>query len=199
MMRLAVSQRIVRLSGRAEELETLDKRLVEFLWRLGVLALPVPNGLGTELVSWFREVNPDGLVLTGGGDVGDEPQRDQAEDFLFSEAQKGGQPVLGICRGAQKIALSLGGRLGHVGGHVGVDQQLISKVPLRSGKCFHELGLHELPPGLDALAKSRDGLIEMFAHQTLPLVGVMWHPERSELFDENLIQLLGSRLGFPGR
>jgi gamma-glutamyl-gamma-aminobutyrate hydrolase PuuD len=178
-------------------LETLDTRLVEFLWRLGVLALPVPNGLGKDLTGWLLEAGPEGLVLSGGGDVGDEPRRDQAEDLLLCAAEKAGHPVLGICRGAQKIALTLGGEVKEISGHVGADQQFVSDIALAPGKCFHELGIRKLPPGLEALAKSRDGFVEMFAHQSRPWFGVMWHPERSEHFDENLIQFLKSTMGIP--
>ena len=67
----------------------------------------------------------DGLLLTGGGDVGPDrygcpaaaetagvdPGRDASEAALLAEAIAQGLPVLGICRGAQLLNVALGGSL----------------------------------------------------------------------------------------
>ena len=67
----------------------------------------------------------DGLVLSGGGDVGAEnyggdvdisrdvnPARDEFELRLLALAEDRGMPVLGICRGAQLLNVHRGGTLG---------------------------------------------------------------------------------------
>lgn len=74
----------------------------------------------------------DGLLLTGGGDVGPgnydcaphpqttgvDPDRDRAELALAEAAMSQGLPVLGICRGAQLLNVALGGSLvQHVADH----------------------------------------------------------------------------------
>jgi len=66
----------------------------------------------------------DGLVLTGGADVGPElygverepltdtrPDRDAAEMRLVRRALELDMPVLGVCRGMQLLAVAAGGRL----------------------------------------------------------------------------------------
>jgi len=67
----------------------------------------------------------DGLVLTGGGDIGPElygaardPETGPADDLrdrwelaLVSAARDAGIPVLGICRGAQVLNVAFGGTL----------------------------------------------------------------------------------------
>ena len=77
---------------------------------------------------WPPDVLDDsvqGLVLTGGGDVGAEryggdpavtldvkPARDEFELALLREAGDRGWPILGLCRGAQLMNVWLGGTLG---------------------------------------------------------------------------------------
>ena len=67
----------------------------------------------------------DGLVLSGGGDpdaffFGEDalpaqgevqPQRDAMELYLVRRALQDGIPLLGICRGAQLMAIAAGGAL----------------------------------------------------------------------------------------
>lgn len=78
----------------------------------------------------------DGLVLTGGADVGPDrygaqphpltqaqPWRDDHEFTLFAAARARGLPVLGICRGLQVVNAALGGTLHqHVPEVLGTDR-----------------------------------------------------------------------------
>ncbi len=72
---------------------------------------------------WMQDI--DGLLLSGGGDVGAEhyngdasvsqdvnPARDDFELALLELADREGMPVLGICRGAQLLNVHRGGTLG---------------------------------------------------------------------------------------
>ena len=77
----------------------------------------------------------DGLLLPGGGDLAPERlgcdsalcrdvnrNRDERELQLCDQFLKQNKPILGICRGAQVLALALGGSLTpHVDGHGGND------------------------------------------------------------------------------
>jgi len=78
---------------------------------------------GTDVSDWMEGI--DGLLLSGGGDVGaihyggDEnisrdvnPARDDFELDLLAAADRAGMPVLGICRGAQLLNVHRGGTLG---------------------------------------------------------------------------------------
>jgi putative glutamine amidotransferase len=77
----------------------------------------------TDADDWMEGI--DGLLLSGGGDVGaihyngDEsisrdvnPERDEFELALIAAADSKGIPVLGICRGAQLMNVHRGGTLG---------------------------------------------------------------------------------------
>ena len=70
------------------------------------------------------DLNYDGLLLTGGGDIfpqhygqemdGSQPpdhQRDEAELALAKAYLEAGKPILGVCRGHQLLNVALGGTL----------------------------------------------------------------------------------------
>jgi putative glutamine amidotransferase len=53
----------------------------------------------------------DGLVLAGGVDVGDDPERDAYEIALGTRALERDLPLLGVCRGMQVMNVAAGGTL----------------------------------------------------------------------------------------
>ncbi len=155
----------------------------------------------------------DGIMFTGGSDVepalyGEEPhptssvkpERDRAELMLMRAALAADLPLLGICRGAQLLAVAYGGRLHqHLPDVLGHDnhrpsggakfgwhqvrlkpgsrahQLLGDEVPVNS---FHHQGVKD-PGGLTPTGWCPDdGLIEAVEDPAKPFViGVQWHPE----------------------
>lgn len=145
----------------------------------------VPPGAGTDLLDVV-----DGMVLTGGDDLGVDPDRDAEEAALVHAAGAAGVPLLGVCRGLQVLAVALGGRLGDVPGHVHPARGHV--VTTRPGSVVHGLlgaavttsALHQqavVDPGPDARATAwaMDGTIEAVepADPAVPALGVQWHPE----------------------
>jgi putative glutamine amidotransferase len=85
----------------------------------GRAVLLPPDDLDTDVLRML-----DGLVLSGGPDLGPElygaepepqtdtrPQRDSAEMRLTRAALEADLPVLGVCRGLQLLTVAAGGRL----------------------------------------------------------------------------------------
>lgn len=143
-----------------------------------------------------------GLLLSGGGDV--EPARygarrlpsdevdetRDAEEFALIEAfERRRKPVFGVCRGVQVLNVYYGGTLRQeVPGHADGVCHLVYAAEgtmLRNlcGECFetnswHHQAIGTLAPGLLAAATAEDGTIEAAKHESLPVFGVQWHPER---------------------
>lgn len=190
---VALSQRVDRYPDRNEVRDAVDQALVQWLGRVGFVAMPVPNVLGTEgLASWLSVVNPAAVVLSGGNDIGTETQRDNTERALISWGMEQERPVLGICRGMQMLAVHAGSRLKTVQGHVRTRHDL--PPPFGNVNSYHDLTLDGLPDGFEALAHSEDGEIEAMRHRTRPIVGWMWHPEREADFDRGHIELAAAFL-----
>jgi gamma-glutamyl-gamma-aminobutyrate hydrolase PuuD len=150
----------------------------------------------------------DGLLLTGGPDVGDDAARDTWELALLDAALARDLPVLAICRGLQLLDVACGGTLhahvpdvvGHKGhrpkgGEYGTTHVKItpdSKVAALLGDavdvpCHHHQSIDQLGAGLAVVGAAEDGIVEAIeARDRGFVIGVQWHPEDGDdprLFD----------------
>jgi gamma-glutamyl-gamma-aminobutyrate hydrolase PuuD len=212
-----------RVSGWTDASHAVPAQYVAALSRAGarpvVLAAPDPAPAG-EILAPF-----DGLLLIGGGDVEAhqyglephpaeylEPDRDELELALATEAVRSGLPTLAVCRGAQVLNIALGGSLHqHLPdlplsvehGQAPVGDAVDHPVCVAEGTTLSELcgpalaacnsqhhqGIDRLGAGLVAVGWSEDGLIE--AVETVGpdgrrmgwVLGVQWHPERTAADD----------------
>jgi len=169
-------------------------------------------GAGVETISprQINQVNKilekvDGVLFSGGADIGDDEPYDKLSFNVIKEAEKRNMPVLGVCRGMQLIAINHGGTLTthdddpdlfmrhkassfSLAGH-NINIKADSKLNqiFRTQK-IHVNSLHhqsvENPGDLYVSATSDDGTIE--AVESLGhnfIIGVQWHPELRALFN----------------
>lgn len=184
---VAVSQRVDSFSERNETRDALDQRLIDWLTRCGYVPVPVPNGLGDSIRGWLMTLRPSALVLSGGNDIGQYPERDETELALLSYAKELTLPVLGICRGMHMMAHWAGATLHQVSGHVRTRHQLSGQISTEVNS-YHNYSLTDRPSDFDVIARSEDSEIEAISHRSLPWEGWMWHPERETEFSQHDIQ-----------
>ena len=71
--------------------------------------IPIPISTSTlkyfSLTEYLEYIQPDGILLSGGNDIGEVKLRDKLEFQLLSWALKN-IPIFGICRGMQIINVS---------------------------------------------------------------------------------------------
>lgn len=130
-----------------------------------------------------------------------DPVRDAFEVPLARAFIAAGKPVFGICRGAQVVNVAMGGTLyqdiPEQLGFVHFDWKLRHFVQAAEGSALYRLfgerfrvnsthhqGIRDLAPGLRATAVSPEGIIEAFEHESLPVLGTQFHPERLTLTDD---------------
>lgn len=196
MRRILVSQRVDILFDRSERRDALDQKLTALLSFIDAIVLPVPNYLvqNNKLCAWLLENNADGVVLSGGNDLGEAPERDETEFQLMNYAKLHKKPLLGICRGMQIMAAYEGIGLIPVKGHVRTKHKLRGEIEGEVNS-FHNFSIETCPNSYRCLAYSEDQHIEAIRHNELPWEGWMWHPERSPIFSQldlrRLIALLG--------
>jgi putative glutamine amidotransferase len=137
----------------------------------------------------------DGLLLAGGGDYGECPERDEVELTLASRALERDLPFLGVCRGMQLMNLVRGGTLvpdvpnhritpGAFGDH---DVRLrggslaarAAGETLHASKSHHHQAIDRVGEGLEVTGwASVDDLPEAIEDPSRRFaLGVQWHPE----------------------
>lgn len=193
MKLIAVSQRIDAIKSRNEIRDSLDQKYVELLNKCGYLAIPIPNYYKSlkakqeknknQIEQWFKKIKPDGILLTGGNNIGEFEDRDKTEIEIIKICKQKKIPLLAICRGMQLLAFSSGIKLTKVSGHVGLKHQVIGEIN-QEVICYHNYSINKVPKDFHIIAKSKDGLIEAIKHNKLPWEGWMWHPERLDRFTD---------------
>lgn len=187
---IAVTQRVDYLETRKETRDSLDQNLVRFLLHLGAWPLIIPNSLPlNELRHYLSHFEIDGVLLSGGNNIGEKLDRDETEHALLSYAQERKLPVLGICRGMQMLAFFSGTSLKKVSNHAKTFHQLQPKLDNdqffpKKVNSYHDFSLSKCPDGYHVTTSSQDNEIESIKHKSLNWEGWMWHPERNDNFDE---------------
>ena len=152
--------------------------------------LVVPGGKGIH-PSRYGGTFKEQWVIPGATNI----PRDEMEFAVFEEFYKRKKPIMGICHGFHLINVALGGSLilnfpPSVGEeHVNGCDHMVNAVP---GSLVHRLfgdrfevnsyhrnTLDRIGDGIIITSRSDKGIIESFEHETLPIYGYQWHPERA--------------------
>lgn len=124
-----------------------------------------------------------------------DPERDKFEMKLIPEFLKRKKPILCICRGIQVINIYMGGDIYQdllaQCGYVHSNTKIRHDVYAEPGTFLYELfgekfktnsthhqAVRKLAPGFKIAARSTEGVVEAIEHETLPIYGCQFHPER---------------------
>ena len=197
-----MSQRRDAIAGRDETRDALDVRLGGLLWALGFLPIPLCTAIASARAAaeYLDALAPEGIVLSGGNDIGKAPERDNLEHSALAYARLHRVPVLAICRGMQMIHVHQGGDLVPLTGHVAVEHPVTGEWLChgrRTVNSYHDQAVpaKALGDDLEALAWAEDGSVEALRHRELPWLGIMWHPERDTPTAEADRKLIKTHLG----
>ena len=123
------------------------------------------------------------------------PERTAFEKPLFQAFLDRGKPILGICRGCQFINAVMGGTLYQdlveQKGWVHFNAQIRHEFYAEEGSVLYRLfgpkfrtnsthhqAVKDLAPGFHVTARSVEGIVEAYEHDTLPILATQFHPER---------------------
>ncbi len=202
-----ITGRLDMLTGINEVRQSVDIKWFEFLKRIG--ATPILYPIGVEVDNYLRDMSIDGILLTGGNDLSSLSScklsaiRDEAELSLIRYAINANIPLLGVCRGTQLIADFFGSSFEKKKGHVATTHCLRHNASSKYYhflknidvvNSYHNFVIEDLADPLRAISFTESGDIEAFEHIARPILGVMWHPERRNSFDDNELNLFKSFL-----
>lgn len=193
MKRILVTQRVCVDAATGERRDALDQRWHELFARCELLPSLVPNDASIAHRMLGRG-GFDGLLLTGGNTLaahgGDAPERDEVETLLLERALETELPVLGVCRGMQLVLERFGVRQIRVEGHVQARQTILADRETIEVNSYHEWGCRTTALELAVWARADDGVVKAVRHVDLPVVGIMWHPERIDPLRDDDVALL---------
>lgn len=196
-MKIAITQRIDFVEDRNEYRDCLDQSLVKLIVSLGHIPLLISNVFLQDnsvsfIEKYLNQFEPEGILISGGNDIGEFPERDKTEEYLYNWALKKNIPILGICRGMQLIGLLNGAKLKKVDGHVKISHKVVNTLndKVFEKNSYHDYSLSNCPKDFDIIYLSNDGEIESIKHKQKKIVGIMWHPEREKVFSEDDLNLI---------
>lgn len=189
---VGISQRIVNAQDYDEKRDALSHEWASLFEKLGIIPILIPNSL-LNVPKFLQQFSFDGIILSGGDDIGINPERDSTENAIIEFSIDKKIPLLGVCRGMQLLNSHFGGTISK-----NLDSSHINAP--HSLKINSKKFLKFLPESIDVnsfhnnilyaddLAKefsvfaidTRDNTIEGIYHNELPIVGIMWHSERSQ-------------------
>ena len=95
---IVVSQRVDYFPDRNETRDSIDQKLISFLQLSDSFVIPVPNVIQApgqietdkkaSVDKLMNSINPSAIVLSGGNDIGEYPERDNTEFALLDYAEE---------------------------------------------------------------------------------------------------------------
>lgn len=215
MIKVAVTSRIVSENSYEETRDALSHDMSNYLHNQGFLPVIIPNNIDIAM-DLVQET--EALIISGGNDLifksenQDESiltekiiSRNELEmkilDYFLAEKL----PVIGICHGMQLINHFFGGSIKSLNDKSHVNN--LHRLEVDSSKflgdflphhcivnSFHDNVISDVGNGLEVLARAEDNSIESIGNLDQKILGIMWHPERSNKeFDVFLLRKFVTR------
>lgn len=166
-MKIAITQREITI--RSTVYDCLERGWYKLLEQHEII--PVPNDYEYDISF------ADCLILSGGETT---EAREFTETYCFSQAVKKNIPIIGVCRGAFILNRWYGGTNSDVVGHDQLDHGVFLEESWQTVNSYHRTKIGTLSDKFISLATDKDDNVEAFKHHTLPIWGIVWHPERME-------------------
>jgi putative glutamine amidotransferase len=197
--KIGISLRVVDNQNYEEKRDAISHDWSQFFEKLNFIPILIPNAL-SNTESFLEELQLDGIILSGGSDIGVDIERDKTEKKILEYGVKNNLPILGVCRGMQIINDFFNGEImkAENNEHVNLDHSISiidqtfsnifgNEISVNS---YHKNMIYQnnLGENLNVFAiTKKDNSIEGFFHNQYSILGVMWHPEREQNKNNKLL------------
>ena len=189
-----ITPRIIENDSYFEIREAIDQNWGKLLREIELLPIVVQYNIDPR--EYFSRFTVKGVILTGGNDLCSQTNsqlsvmRDDYENLLIEKCISKKIPLFGVCRGMQLIASFFKAELEKLENHVACKHKLIIRTEsnllefkdIKEVNSYHNYGIKKLSSPLKIIATSEDGYVEALEHEDMPIVAIMWHPERENPF-----------------
>jgi len=185
MKYIGITQRETSLNK--ESYDSLDIRWSNFFLKCNLIPILLPNNLSVA-EKILEKINFGGFVFTGGGKIrslGGDDSRECIEDKILSICINKNLPLIGVCRGMQKIQDFFNISIYEVEGHIMKKQDIIINNKNIEKNSFHNYGTKDSSKEFDVWASSYDNVIKAIHHNKYNISAMMWHPERLKPFHDD--------------
>ena len=183
--------------------ESLDIKWGKLFKKLDFLPIILPFEYDFE--QYFKTIEIDGILLTGGNDLNslnpndNSKRRDNFELKLIKYGIKNNIPIFGICRGMQIIAKYFNANFKKVDNQINIRHNLnINKMSryydiltkINQVNSFHNYAIDTINDDFIISATDEKGIIKAIEHKSYKIFGQMWHSEREDNFNKNELKLI---------
>lgn len=139
------------------------------------------------------KINFDAVIISGGNDLLEIKKnklniiREKIDKNLFQLAIEKKKPILAICKGFQFINRFYGGKYKKTTNHVKKNHKIfinknflyLKKNQVLSVNSYHNYKVTNLAKNMNEIATAVDGSVEIAIHKNRKILGLMFHPERT--------------------
>ena len=194
MKKIAITQRIILNKDYPEVREALDVRWGTIFEELDFIPVILPYNYD------FTKFEFDGVILSGGNDIGEVKFRDKFEYKLIEHCITNDIPLFGLCRGMQIIAKYFNNSFKKVENQVAIKHNIIVNKKsiykhyldkLISVNSYHNYAVDLKNDEFIISAWNEDKtIIKAIEHKSYKIFAQMWHSEREEPFNKNELKLI---------
>ena len=203
MKKIAITQRLINNHTYFEQREALDINFARLMNSCNIIPIILPVKYDFE--HYFNQFDIDGVILTGGNDLGvlDKNDlsimRDDFEKNLIKFCIEKKIPLMGMCRGMQIIADYFGSSFKKIETEVNVRYDIKPNrssayfkylKKLKNLNSFHDYSIENLSKDLIVSATDTKGVIKAIEHKSEKIFAQMWHSEREKTFREPEIDII---------
>ena len=87
LKKIGISSRIMKIEKFDEKRDAISHDWIDFLQKLEFLPILIPNKL-KDVENYISTLNLDGIILSGGDNIGEFPERDETEIKIIDYSTK---------------------------------------------------------------------------------------------------------------